>query len=456
MEASIALNEEQKSALVQMAGFCKDLIQGLLEPDQRMMAFSGPAGTGKTTTLMEMMERLPEGIPVYLCAMTNRAAKNLGDDVPTIYRQLGLYITMNESTGEYDIAQRPNWVPLKNSVIVVDEASMLTQALMNYIRYFTETHNMGFIFVGDRYQLPAVGEPCDVFDGRMPVVELDTIMRQEADNPIQAWGRYLRECIKSGAPVGPLEPHTKEGKGLHNISREMAYEMMTLGAEMGTGEFTVAFTNAVTDAANMMVRKGTFLTRPPMDGELLTVGSAIIVSRRREDGGGFEKIVVATTNSMPVYEIDDWDNRIYEGIYGLGVRVKTDYDDEDCWFDGLIPTDLKKYLETEGRLKQDALDLKMEMNATNDPEEWKELDRNRRAAWGRYYRFKETFFDLRPCFAGTVHKAQGCTFSNVFVDMSDLNIARNVGDPTKREEMYARLLYVAITRARNNVYYYYK
>ena len=65
--------------------------------------------------------------------------------------------------------------------------------------------------------------------------------------------------------------------------------------------------------------------------------------------------------------------------------------------------------------------------------------------WQAYYKIKNSLADLRPPFAGTTHKAQGGTFPSVFIDKININKCRN---HTTR----ARLFYVALTRASENVY----
>ena len=65
--------------------------------------------------------------------------------------------------------------------------------------------------------------------------------------------------------------------------------------------------------------------------------------------------------------------------------------------------------------------------------------------WVEYYKLKNLLADLRPPFAGTTHKAQGGTFPAVFIDKLNINKCRN--KITK-----ARLFYVALTRAKENVY----
>jgi superfamily I DNA/RNA helicase len=64
--------------------------------------------------------------------------------------------------------------------------------------------------------------------------------------------------------------------------------------------------------------------------------------------------------------------------------------------------------------------------------------------WIDYWKIKRIFTDIRPAYAMTVHKSQGSTFENVFVDAQDI-----LSNPNREEAL--RCLYVAISRASNNV-----
>ena len=63
------------------------------------------------------------------------------------------------------------------------------------------------------------------------------------------------------------------------------------------------------------------------------------------------------------------------------------------------------------------------------------------------YQLQETIGDLRPLFSSTIHKSQGSTFEKVFVNLNDIGACPDW-------ETVARLLYVAITRASQEVYLY--
>jgi exodeoxyribonuclease-5 len=70
--------------------------------------------------------------------------------------------------------------------------------------------------------------------------------------------------------------------------------------------------------------------------------------------------------------------------------------------------------------------------------------KKRPGLWGTYWSFVDQFHDLRPCHALTVHRSQGSTFDNVFVDVGDVMSNRNFSEAL-------RCLYVAVSRASTNV-----
>ena len=67
--------------------------------------------------------------------------------------------------------------------------------------------------------------------------------------------------------------------------------------------------------------------------------------------------------------------------------------------------------------------------------------------WVDFFSIKETWLDLRPSYASTVHKSQGSTYETTFIDMSDIGKCRIPSD-------VARMVYVAITRASQQVIIY--
>ncbi len=167
-----ALTADQRRAIVRL--LC----------GQRLVVLTGGPGTGKTTTMRTLIRCLEaQEISYALCATTGRASKQLADTAErpaaTVHRHLGI--------GFGAEAQSPE--PVRETVLIIDEASMIDLWLMDQIveRLAPNTH---LFLVGDVDQLPPVGPGAPLQDlialaearsaPGLEVVRLDTIFRQEA------------------------------------------------------------------------------------------------------------------------------------------------------------------------------------------------------------------------------------------------------------------------------------
>lgn len=75
---------------------------------------------------------------------------------------------------------------------------------------------------------------------------------------------------------------------------------------------------------------------------------------------------------------------------------------------------------------------------------------NRGIYWRDYYRLKKHFADVQYIYAATIHKLQGSTYNTAYLDISGL-----VNNEQISNDFKFRLIYVAITRARNNIKIFY-
>lgn len=64
--------------------------------------------------------------------------------------------------------------------------------------------------------------------------------------------------------------------------------------------------------------------------------------------------------------------------------------------------------------------------------------------WNRYFHLKNNYPDLRQRDASTIHKSQGSTYDTVVIDLTNLSTCHNPNQA-------ARLLYVAVSRAKHRV-----
>ena len=85
--------------------------------------------------------------------------------------------------------------------------------------------------------------------------------------------------------------------------------------------------------------------------------------------------------------------------------------------------------------------------------EWADANRDhpmaraRGKAWSHVMSFKDCVLCLDFVHAMTVHKSQGSTYENVYIDIQDLGRCAD-----KDYTMYLKLLYVAVSRASHKVF----
>lgn len=123
----------------------------------------GYAGTGKTSVIGALVKALPAlNITPVLLAPTGRAAKVLsahaGAPAYTIHKQI--YYSQSSEEGTIKTALRHN--RSRNTLYIVDEASMLGEEaalLDDFFRYVGTGYRCRALMLGDTAQLPPVGSP---------------------------------------------------------------------------------------------------------------------------------------------------------------------------------------------------------------------------------------------------------------------------------------------------------
>ena len=105
----------------------------------------------------------------------------------------------------------------KYSLIVVDEASMLPQEMINLLL----SHHVHTIFLGDPAQLPPIDGEQSILD--TPHVFLDEIVRQALDNPIIKLSMKIRN--------GDRLRYSLDDKRCRIMSRDKVSDKLLLGAD---------------------------------------------------------------------------------------------------------------------------------------------------------------------------------------------------------------------------------
>lgn len=395
-------------------------------------ALIGNAGTGKTTSALALIDLLrTTGYNPVLTAPTHKAAKILQEKArtaaSTLHAALKLVPVPDNKTGGRALAQKgqSDLIPGKD-VLLVDEASMLSPYLLDRI----VDEGVDTIYIGDDAQLPPVGYNVPTFLERLPWTPhtLTQIMRQAGDNPLP----QIAQTWRPGLPAYHWPTATRLGTdgGVEVIDRPAATARfvaagkahLLAGADDSAVEPWLSFTNAAAAAMGDAVRMaalGSGAMQPYTDGELMVTCSPLI-----SEG----KILLPVTSvvrivSPPTLEClhaydEDW------VAYSMTVVA----DDR-----GPRHEVLAMPFQTRQALLQTASRAAMQKQ-----ERYPRL--GGAAVWADYYAFDDGILDLRTIYSSTVHRSQGSTYPNCYLDKSDMENPYAAG-------IRRALVYTAMTRA---------
>jgi hypothetical protein len=427
--SEIILSPSQDKACIAFRKF-------IFDDKKREFLLSGFAGAGKSFLVKFLVDvtadeyrlvRLinPKAIRYrfHFTATTNKAAGvltglNRKEKAMTIHKTLGLVVQKNYETGASTLKAARRGEDLSQTILVVDEASMVNRELLAIIRKVAFSYpNCKILYVGDKYQLPPVQEdPCSLFDSLDERYFLTEIQRQAADSPIISFAHHYREILDDPEKPWPAIPH--DGENIFHYNSRTAFDKAILDA------FQTAEKSPDIDVANLKViswsndrvRSYSKKIREFLgyDGDFC-VGETVASNSAIKHP--FESTMLAATDSY--WTIDNIRDAIEDDIPGYRLTL-IPHDHEYEPFHIFQP---KSWGKANALKKKYAGEKK----------------------WRDFFKIEETWADMRPIYAQTVHKSQGSTYDEVFIDVSD--IARN----NKFEEI-ARLMYVAITRARFRVH----
>lgn len=407
--SEITLTSDQKNAYDAFFRF-------LVDDQEKVFVLSGYAGTGKSTLIRKILTDYPnryktlqlikpnlKKLPIKLTATTNKAAENLfhitKQYTQTIHSLLGLKVTTDYQTDTTKLYQTKHQDTLEPCLLFIDEASYIDDQLLSFIlRVPTECK---IIFIGDPAQLLAVGSKTSpVFDAGWPEALLSQIVRQEADNPIQTLSNKFRETVNTGEFFN-FKP---DGKSIVYLPNKTDFEKeifneFTRKEWKADDSKVLAFTNKTVINFNHDIRNKVEGTPQLEVGDYAVVNSYVQLSNNKSLKTD-QQVQITKKIATKFYEVAGY-------YFELDGKIK-----------GFMPTSWAKANKRK-RQAQEEGDIKTVRRISN-------------------------WLDLRAAYSCTINKSQGSTYDKVFIDLDDLQKCR---DPAQ----LARMLYVGVSRARNNV-----
>lgn len=406
--AVFTLTDDQQHALDSFNQF-------LIDPIETVFVLSGHSGTGKTTLVKTMIERMPNflrlaklvdpttrDLDVQLTATTNKAAENFknitGLPVATIHSYLGLRVSTDYATGVSNLIPRSH-IPKENVLLLIDEASYIDKQLLGMV--FKLTDKCKIVFIGDPAQLTqvkAVGTP--VFDAHFSGAHLSQVVRQAEDNPIVDLSTRFRDTVNSGE----FFSFVPDGEAVKYLDR-------------------AAFNAAIEQE----------FTRPDWkyaDSKILAWTNKCVIE--------YNHAISVKLKGDPSFQVGDY-AVVNKFVTARRTTFKTD---QLVQITGISP-DLEEHGVVGNRFDLDNCATFFGPKSLAS----KNLRIKQAKAEDNLWlveTLSTTWVDLRSAFAATVNKSQGSTFERVFIDLDDVRRC-NSGN------QIARMLYVAVSRARTQV-----
>jgi hypothetical protein len=387
-----------------------------------MMRISGGAGTGKTYLIAEMADNLLKYQnkqtmhTVAVTATTNKAAAVIADAMPhraqqiqTTYSFMNLRVQENFKTGAIKVIPTANWEVHSGHLIIVDECSMVNQALFDYLMKGTDS-TCKIIFVGDENQLSPVKENISpVYTTNMPSATLTMAVRNANQQALMDVCEQAKQTVLTGVftpivevpgVIDFVDGTTAQGI----VEREFR--------QQNSMKRIICYTNQRVIQYNSFIRDIRSYVKAFEVGEILINNTTVELSGKE---------------------------RLYTDQVLEVIKVSAEYISHDIIKGETIPM-ISLTLRDISTLQEFFVDSFQDPNDRTAVLKYYSGSKN----WEPYFRIKKTYADLRSISASTTHKAQGSTFDTVIVDLAD------IGKSTNKEQT-ARLQYVALSRPKSHL-----
>lgn len=423
----LKLTPSQQQAFDQLVQFINSSRQ------DKFFRLTGYAGTGKTFLITQFIKHLKEEKISFIAASpTNKASKNLnrlarenklGIEATTIAKLLGQQPQLNKDTGKEEFKSQQQLSLEGYRIIILDEFSMISNSNFKEIQKATIGSRTKVIFVGDRAQLPPVGEQqSPIVKANMKEATLSEIVRYEGEI-----GRAA-ERIRSSSNPGNYPFKTSSDRTIICFPRrdwqEEAANHFKCQKYRENPDYCriLVWRNKTADILNIWIREKLWGKNPPA----YCIGDRLIAKKpafRLGPKAGSKKRVEYSIimNSSEECEIID-KPQLEKSESTLG--------EYDYW---QIPVKTEDGVSLLLRILTDESEQKRQQTLKN-------LRGSR--TWDKMNALDKNFDYCPFAYAITTHKAQGSSIDYVFLDTWDMRYCPDI----------QKIQYTALTRAKKAVY----
>lgn len=453
--------QEQASAIEEFVGFMTD------HDTHSAMILSGSAGTGKTSLAAAIVKSLKSmKLKTVLLAPTGRAAK-----VFSLYAETPAYTIHRRIYRQRSAADLSSFSLNDNlhtdTLFIVDESSMISNGgtadstfgsgclLDDLIEYVYSGRNCRLMLIGDRAQLPPIGEeespalcPAALQSSGLTVrsCHLDEVLRQSAGSGILYNATAIRQLISHDEATQMPMIHLRGFADIQVVpGNELIESLATSYSRAGIDEtIVITRSNKRANIYNQGIRN-TVLDREDElchGDQLLIVKNNYFWTEKECDGQHEEN-----GESKPLDFLANGDRCVVQRVRNIhemhGFRfaevtmVFPDYDDYELQATTLLDT-LSSEAPALTREQQEQLFTRVMEDYADTP---LKADRMKQLRQDKYYNALQIKFS----YAMTCHKAQGGQWAHVYLDQGYMTDDMLTPD-------YIHWLYTAFTRSTEKLF----
>ena len=449
-DSAAALTADQQVAVEAFAAW-------LAAPaDGTPFVLSGYAGTGKTFLSMRFLAQVEAtGLCWTVVAPTHKAVGVLRSYLAgaglsptwfpsTIHRLLRLKLKRQRDIERCEETEQTAVALEHLGLVLIDEASMVDSTLLEISLRCAHPFRTRLVFVGDPAQLPPVGEPVSpVFSlGRASRAELRQVVRHQG--PVLRLASGLRQGDLPCRRPPPLPPIRNASGQVALLERgawlQAAQAALRRSAETDNPDLAriLCYTNRSLEQLVPIARRalhGEMADQlPVLPGEVLITRAAVMAPacREGEDAAEEPDMLLGSNRELVVRDVipercDLADFGVPDApvIDTLTARVEAG--------DSQLSLRLLPPLGSAARIALEAVLARLRQQAKDAGKQ------DGKGLWRRFFLVRDAFASLGPAAVLTVHRSQGSTFAEVFVD----------GDVFWPSDTVLRrqLVYVAVSRA---------
>ena len=466
-------------------------------PAGRMALFEGAAGTGKTFTMSYVLKTLSKKYKLAMCSPTHEALSVIrqtlttaginftespdeygygGNNIiiKTIASYLNIKMQRDLENGTESFEEDRNGITLNCDILCIDECSMISKELIQMMIKKLGIQFKMVLFIGDEPQLPS---PSDGEEGnglfQLPFkYSLTQVVRQKEGSSLLNVAWWIRSFILAKNTV--YKPSQLLTEQLHNnfdifLTRDQNEFINSYLNNTSTSKYIGTYTNKLTDEYNLYIRNlavmgyqnlnyevypfrlslneidetdieksnRTYITQDPLEYQEFFVGEYLKASEINQRNN---KVYHQNGDIFRIQDLTLREHIVTIETPGTGLYEQASRQEYSLKYWCITDTDGKtiNVVRREDQLLHKELISKLYQEAQRA---------TGKRRFYKYMSFKEKFTKVNYLFASTLHKLQGKTCEDLYLDVRDLdNHYRN------QPLTVYKLIYVALTRPTTRIH----